>query len=377
MTKNALAIITFPMGDAGCISTNHLINILAPLCPLVYLITGNKGCAYFANRPGVVVQSLRHTPSKSTVGRIFQYVVTQVRLTKKTIRVLPDTDILFISHGSDMLILPHIMARLLRKRTVLLIEGSTLLSFQHSRSRLIPIVHAMTRFNFAIANQIIIYSSTLIKEYELKPFTKKLLIAPRHYINTDTFQIQTPLKDRENLIGYIGRFSAEKGVLNFIKALPQLAAMNPDYRFLICGDGYLKDEVLKAIPPQIKERVEVRPWVPHDQLPNVLNTLKCLVIPSYTEAGPMILYEAMACGTPSVATRVGCIPDVVKDRVSGFLLEDNTPDTIARTVHLAMTTEDLTLLSQKARTTIEQEYTFDQTVDRFEKAVKIMFPEVA
>jgi glycosyltransferase involved in cell wall biosynthesis len=376
MTKNALAIITFPMGDAGCISTNHLINILSPLCPLIYLITGNKGSTYFMNRQGVVVQSLQHGASNSTAGRILQYIITQIRLTKKTVRILPETDILFISHGADMLMLPHITARLLRKRTVLLIEGSTLLSYKHSSSKLFPIVHAVTRFNFAIANQIIIYSSTLIDEYELKPYTKKLLIAPRHYIDTQKFQIQTPVDERKKLIGYIGRFSEEKGVINFVRALPSLAAMDPDYRFLICGDGYLKSEVLNAIPPQLKDRIDIRPWVPHDQLPALLNTLKCLVIPSYTEAGPMILIEAMACGTPSVVTRVGCVADIVKNDESGFLLDDNTPDTIACSVHRAMNHQNLALLSQKARAAIERDYTFEQTVARFEQAVKVMFPEV-
>lgn len=90
----------------------------------------------------------------------------------------------------------------------------------------------------------------------------------------------------------------------------------------------------------------------------------------------MILLEAMACGTPTVATRVGCIPDIVRDRVSGFLLDNNDPETIARTVHLAMTTTTLTEVSDKARTTIESAYTYKDTVKRFEQAVRIMFPEV-
>lgn len=376
MTKNAMAIVTFPMGTAGCISTDHLIDILTPLCPLIYLITGNEGIKHFQNRSGVVVQSLRHTKSDSSLGRILQYLITQVEITKKTIRILPDTDILFISHGSDMLLLPHLAARLYRKRTVLLIEGSSLLSFQHSKSKMIPIVHIITRFNFAIAQQIIIYSSTLIREFDLKPYTQKLLIAPRHYIDTTAFKIKTPLNQREKLIGYIGRFSREKGVMNFVRSLPQLAALDTNYRFLICGDGYLKDELLQSIPPDLKDRVDIRPWVPHDDLPALLNQLRCLVIPSHTEAGPMILLEAMACGTPTVATRVGCIPDIVRDRVSGFLLDNNDPETIARTVHLAMTTTTLTEVSDKARTTIESAYTYKDTVKRFEQAVRIMFPEV-
>ena len=70
----------------------------------------------------------------------------------------------------------------------------------------------------------------------------------------------------------------------------------------------------------------------------------------------------MACGTPVLATPVGGIPDLIKDGKTGFVLEDNSPECIARNVIKALEHPNLEEIVKNARKLIEKEYSYDVMV---------------
>lgn len=77
------------------------------------------------------------------------------------------------------------------------------------------------------------------------------------------------------------------------------------------------------------------------------------------------MLEAMACGTVVLATPVGGIPEVIKDGVNGFIMEDNSPECIARNVMRALGHPDLEQVTANARVLIEQEYNYEAAVERY------------
>jgi glycosyltransferase involved in cell wall biosynthesis len=78
---------------------------------------------------------------------------------------------------------------------------------------------------------------------------------------------------------------------------------------------------------------------PHDEIPLWMNACDVLCVPSLNEGLPNAALEAMACGLPVVASRVGGIPEIVRDGVNGFLVPLSDPDALAHALRSALTTK--------------------------------------
>jgi glycosyltransferase involved in cell wall biosynthesis len=140
---------------------------------------------------------------------------------------------------------------------------------------------------------------------------------------------------------------------------------------LIGGDGPLKESIASSLQDDgIAARVDLPGWISHEELPKYLNQLRLLVLPSYTEGLPNIMLEAMACGTPVLATPVGAVPDVSVDGKTGFIMENNTPECIAENVMRALEHPDLEGVAQRARALVEREYTFERAVERWKSILE-------
>ena len=159
------------------------------------------------------------------------------------------------------------------------------------------------------------------------------------------------LPEKENIVGFIGKLWLVKGVLNFVESMPLILSQHENVKFILIGDGYLRGRVENDIKNfNIEDKVFLTGWIPHDRLPDYFKKIKLLVLPSYTEGVPGVLQEAMASGVVVLATSVGGIPDLLKDKETGFILENNSPECIARNVATALDTPRLDIIAGSART---------------------------
>lgn len=197
----------------------------------------------------------------------------------------------------------------------------------------------------------------------MEKYQSKISIAHEHVLDFDNFNILKDLSERDNLVGYIGRLSEEKGPMNFVHAISELSR-DGSIKFIIGGSGRLLDKIRSYLKNNcLNANIELIGWIPHTDLPPHLNNLRLLVVPSYSEGLPNIMLEAMACGTPVLATPVGAIPDIIADGDTGFLMENNSPECIASNVIRALEHPDLKGVAQRARSLVEREFTFERAVE--------------
>jgi len=132
------------------------------------------------------------------------------------------------------------------------------------------------------------------------------------------------------VIGFVGRIEPRKGPLDLVRAAPLIRRALPGARVVIVGDDpYGSDPAYTA---SVTESPEIEPYPWMDDAPGLLRHLDVLVLPSREEPFGTVLAEAMAVGTPVVATRVGGLAEVVDDGVTGRLVEPGAPERLAEAV---------------------------------------------
>lgn len=120
------------------------------------------------------------------------------------------------------------------------------------------------------------------------------------------------------VVAQIGRLSPEKQPEMFVRIAAALAPDFPEARFVLVGDGWMRDALAEQIRELgVSDRVLLAGYV--HGMTNVLNALDLVVSCSKTEAMPRTLLEAGLAELPVVATAVGGSPDIVVDEVTGFI----------------------------------------------------------
>jgi glycosyltransferase involved in cell wall biosynthesis len=134
--------------------------------------------------------------------------------------------------------------------------------------------------------------------------------------------------DRRTVL-YVGNLKRDKGVLDAVSAFSMIAPQHSDVDLEIIGSGPAAGDVASLIARlDLGGRARMRGVVAHDSLPAWFAASDLLCLPSYAEGVPNVVIEALACGRPVVATRVGGIPEVV-DAASGALVPPRDPTALA------------------------------------------------
>lgn len=183
-----------------------------------------------------------------------------------------------------------------------------------------------------LSDKLIFEAPSVMSYFNLKKYKRKAFCNGHLFVDLSKFYPTIPISQRNYDICYIGAFSREKGIIQFVKSLPLIMGQRK-VKVQIVGDGVLNNAVKKYISAcGLGNLVHFKRPVEYSRMPQVLNTIKLLVVPSYSEGLPNIIIEAMACGTVVLANPVGGIPDIIKQGENGFLLRSNNPKEIAQKI---------------------------------------------
>ena len=126
------------------------------------------------------------------------------------------------------------------------------------------------------------------------------------------------------VIGTVGRFSPQKAPLDFVRAAKVVADAVPDCRFLMVGDGPLRDDVEQAIAATGLTEQFVLPGLRRD-IPELMAAFDVFALTSLWEGLPRVLPQAMATGLPVVATSVDGNAEIVQHGTNGYLSQAGDP----------------------------------------------------
>ncbi len=375
-----ICIITIPLqSQSGSYYTilNNFLRIISPLVNEVFLITSNfSGDKGSNSRIRILDLNMLPQKRKNIFYKAIYQIIAELKITLSLIRIYRRFDgPIFILSSS--LLLPVIAAKFLKKTSILtaVASGSTNARIIYKSA---PIY---MRYYYCLSNQMLELLTFKLAKYigveaphvaHFMGLPMSKVIGNGHLFFLDeNFRPAYNFADRPYCIGYIGRLSREKGVCNFVTAISNITLMCPNLGVIIAGDGPLYSEI-KTLFDQgaLDNRVQIPGWISHDDLPKYLNQLRLLVLPSYSEGLPNIMLEAMACGTPVLATPVGGVPDVIIDGKTGFIMENNSPECIAENVIRALNSPDLERIAEAGRRFVEENFTFERTVENWKEILQ-------
>jgi glycosyltransferase involved in cell wall biosynthesis len=135
-------------------------------------------------------------------------------------------------------------------------------------------------------------------------------------------------------VGYVGTIVWHKGVHVLVDAIRRLAPGRVELR--IFGDtGTFPDYVSELQRTAAGQPVRFEGRFDHTSRADVYAQLDVIVVPSiWLENSPLVIHEAFMAGVPVVGSRIGGIPDLVEDGVSGLLVDPGSPDALAQALEM-------------------------------------------
>ena len=160
---------------------------------------------------------------------------------------------------------------------------------------------------------------------------------------------------------HAGTWLDQRGIFYLRSALQKLALQIPGLTMTIAGGGVADEEIRGFFGPELASRIDVRPMVPWESMPELYAEHDVFVFPSLMEGLPGVLLEAMATGMPVITTETCGMPDVVENEVNGLLIPPGNSAAIQEAVsYFASSLEARRKLGMAARETMKR-YTWERS----------------
>jgi starch synthase len=199
------------------------------------------------------------------------------------------------------------------------------------------------------------------------------------------------IKPDKPFLIFVGRITRQKGIIHLVNAIKYIS---PGIQIVLCAGAPDTEEIGREVEEKVKkaqtqtsnEIIWVRQWVPKSDLITLYSHASLFVCPSVYEPFGIVNLEAMACGTPVVASAVGGIPEVVMHGETGWLVpfdpidtrswEPKDPEKFSKDLaeainNLVSSPEKIREMSLKGREWVEKHYRWEniacQTLEFYKK----------
>ncbi len=204
----------------------------------------------------------------------------------------------------------------------------------------------------------VIYSTIDEKSFQKKNINRKKILE------------KFGLKPNEFIVGTLATLKPRKGISTLIDAAKIVIQKIPNVKFLIIGKGPQKNELERKVKfLNLQNNVMFYDFI--ENVNEAYSIFNLMVLSSLTEGLPAVLLEAMFFGVPIVATKVGGIPEIIEDGVSGILIPPEDPEGLAEAI--VKTYENPNFASEMAKNAyirFEKYFTAEKMARQYEKVYK-------
>jgi L-malate glycosyltransferase len=166
------------------------------------------------------------------------------------------------------------------------------------------------------------------------------------------------------VVGNVAALVPHKGQRYLVDAAHLVVQQVPDARFIVLGEGELREHLEKQVREHHLEKHVLLPGFRTDVL-GCIKGFDLFVMSSVTEGLGTSLLDAMACGRPIVATRAGGIPEIVEDGVNGALVPPRDAATLAAAIVRALTDEGWRRrMGEAGLARVRERFTVDRMVEQ-------------
>lgn len=200
---------------------------------------------------------------------------------------------------------------------------------------------------------------------EWKEFYSSITSAKVISFNNAVFSKKITTFDNKIYITTMGILSKRKGTYDIIKIAKKLdTKINKQYKFLLVGDGDLKQINKLILKENLDNRILTTGWIQNDkQIEEIYNKTIIYLLPSYNEGMPMSILEAMSYGIPIISTNVGSISSLVKKKNGYVCKPGDIDEMVNKIIDLLNDKEKYKMMSIENKNTIKNHYCIDDSIE--------------
>jgi glycosyltransferase involved in cell wall biosynthesis len=219
-------------------------------------------------------------------------------------------------------------------------------------------IRTMEKYVYGHAAHALAGNQDALRVLREKGFRPDITVVPQFGVDPDSFRPQDSAQ-RPFTVGFLNRLVATKGP---VVALDALAALPPDVRMCIVGDGPMRKGIQAMVRSRgFADRVDLKARIPSTEMPDLLRSLSVVILPSLTsnnwkEQFGRVLIEAMSSGVPVIGSNSGEIPNVIGE--AGLIVPEGDAEALAGAIHAIQTDAALRAdLSKRGRERVLTRFT--------------------
>ena len=252
---------------------------------------------------------------------------------------------------------------LLNRAVIIHAHGGDFHNYYNTRHR---ITKFFIRKTFSLC-QCVLVLTPFWKLFFEQHITRSKVMVLHNGVQTQLYQLCFTKGTYANRFLYLGRLEKQKGIYDLLAVADRL--VNKDgikhIEFLLGGYGDV-EAVEKIIKDKnLGDQIKLLGWVDDKAKIEVLKKIETLLLPSYYEGLPIAILEAMAAGKVIISTAVGGIPDLVKNKINGFLFSPGDTELLHKHIlYVLANREEMGIIQKNNMEVIERDYDLKRIQDQ-------------